>query len=136
METYKKDNDKPVYCITAKSFPEGLLEAHQKLHSIFPFSQEREYYGISYMDHDKTVYKAAVGLNNPKEAGDINLEMFIIRKGKYTGTVIANFMDDIPSIGRTFRVLLDNPNIDPQGYCLEEYFNKSDVRCLVKLKDD
>lgn len=136
METYQKDNDRTVFCISAKSFPDGIMEAYQKLHSIFPLEPGRDYYGISYMDHGKTVYKAAVGLKDPKEAGDIKLETFIIRKGKYTGKVIENYMDDIPAIGRTFQVLLDNPNIDPRGYCLEEYFNEKDVRCLVKLKDD
>jgi hypothetical protein len=45
-------------------------------------------------------------------------------------------MSDIPGIGRTFDKLLKHPRIDPQGYCVEEYVNNTDVRCLVKILED
>jgi hypothetical protein len=31
--------------------------------------------------------------------------------------------------------LLTQPNIDPNGYCLEWYLNGKDVRCMVRLKN-
>lgn len=34
MEKFILDRDIPVICIQAKSFPEGVLAAHQSLHSI------------------------------------------------------------------------------------------------------
>lgn len=135
METFKKNNDKLVFCITAKSFPDGVKEAHEKLHALLPMAPGREYYGISFgSENNGIVYKAAVGLKNPEEGKKFNLEEFIIRKGNYSGVVVKDFMKDMSSIGRTFQQLLDNSDIDPLGYCLEEYIN-NDVRCLVKTKD-
>ncbi len=135
METIIKDNDTIVFCVNAKSFPEGVLEAHQTLHAMYPPAPDRRYYGISRPNHGDIHYKAAVGFGNQPEVQEQQLEKFVIRKGKYAGRVIRNFMEDIPAIGRTFQDLLEDVRIDPDGYCLEEYFD-NDVRCLVKLKDD
>jgi len=49
------------------------------------------------------------------------------------GHTLKNFADDIPLIGETFRNLLADPRIDPQGYCLEFYLNEHDMRCMVPL---
>ena len=43
----------------AKSFPEGILEAHQTLHALVPYSQNRKYFGISRPENGNIVYKAA-----------------------------------------------------------------------------
>ena len=32
-------------------------------------------------------------------------------------------MKDIPAIGRAFEILINLPNIDLQGYCVEWYIN-------------
>jgi hypothetical protein len=135
MDIFIRNTDQTVFCITAESFPAGVKEAHEKLHAIFPPTSGRKYYGISYQNNGNILYKAAVLSAHPNEAGKLNLETFTIRKGKYSGKVIKNFMEDIASIGSTFQVLLENIHIDPEGYCLEEYFG-NDVRCMVKLKDD
>jgi hypothetical protein len=37
METIKLENDITVMYVTAASFPDGVLAAHQKLHSLIPF---------------------------------------------------------------------------------------------------
>lgn len=136
METVTFKNDRIVFCIAAKQFPDGVQEAHQSLHAIFPPAPGRHYYGISFSNQDEITYKAAVGFDNKEEANGQDLEKFVIRKGKYASRVIKNFMDDIPSIGRTFRELLSDARIDQHGYCIEDYFNNQDVRCLVKLADD
>lgn len=135
MDTILFDNDTIVFCVNAKSFPEGVQEAHQTLHAMYPPAPDRKYYGISSLNHGDIHYKAAVALGDLTETPNKRLEKFVIRKGKYAGKVIRNFMEDIPAIGRTFNALLKDVRIDPNGYCLEEYFD-NDVRCLVKLKDD
>lgn len=136
MDTIILDNDTIVFCVNAKSFPEGVQEAHQTLHAMYPPLPDRRYYGISRLNRGDIQYKAAVEFGNQPEVQEQQLEKFVIRKGKYAGKVIRNFMEDIPAIGRTFRDLLKDVRIDPDGYCLEEYINDNDVRCLVKLKDD
>lgn len=61
--------------------------------------------------------------------------MFFIKKGAYLSVLISNFMNDLPGIGCRFRELLADPRVDSDGYCLEWYLNKEDMRCMVRLKD-
>lgn len=137
MENYFIEKDIPVIYVKATSFPGGVGEAHQKLHAMFPPASGNQYYGISYPDKgDSIIYLAAVSLKKPTDISDHNLGKFVIRKGNYTSEVIHDFMKHIPSIGQTFGKLLQHPRLDPQGYCVEEYLNENDVRCLVKLLDD
>jgi hypothetical protein len=122
--------------VEASSFPEGVLAAHQSLHAKIPYSDERGYYGISWMEDGKTRYLAAAGELSENESAEYGLPIFTIKKGSYICELVKDFMKDIPAIGRTFQQLLADPRLDPQGYCLEVYHkNQKDVQCLVKLKD-
>ena len=134
METHQINEDVKCYCIKASSFPAGVLAAHQQLHQLFPYTSDRHYYGISRPEGKGIIaYWAAA----EKLAGDKieDLEEFIIPKGNYTGKDISNFRNDIAAIGQTFQQLLTDPQIDPNGFCLEWYYNMDDVRCMVKLSD-
>lgn len=42
-------------------------------------------------------------------------------------------MKDISSIDKSFKTLLTDPRIDPEGYCVEWYLNAKDVQCMVRL---
>ena len=42
------DGDITAICVSAESFPEGVLAAHKKLHSLVTYSPDRKYFGISY----------------------------------------------------------------------------------------
>lgn len=133
MEKYKLDKDITVYCITAKSFPEGIMEAHQQLHALVKFSLERNYYGISRPNKNgKIIYKAAVTELNKDELKDLHLEEFIIRKGNYLSIIIKDYMQDITAIGKAFDNILKDERIDPVGACVEWYFNEKDVQCMVR----
>jgi predicted transcriptional regulator YdeE len=135
MEKTTLKKDIVVVFITASSFPEGVLAAHQKLHSLVPFSKTRGYYGISHGNTEGGItYKAAAEVFKD-EKGKYNLEKFIIKKGNYLYEDLKNYMEDLSMIGTTFQKLLTDPNIDPNGYCLEIYEGEKDVKCMVKLKD-
>ena len=134
METITIDKDIKIMYVQATSFPEGVKAAHEKLHSLFPFSTERKYFGISRPENDGIVYKAAVEEIKDGEAAKFGLPTMVIKKGNYISIVIHDFMKDIPVIGRTFQQLLAHPEIDPDGYCVEWYFNMQDVQCMVRLK--
>ena len=135
MESYVFDNDITVYCLTAKSFPDGLAEIYNQLHALYPPGNGRTYFGISYPDgKGSLVYKAAVSLNETDTTPTAPFKQFTIKKGTYNSEVIRNFMDDVQSIGRTFQQMIKDPNIDPNGYCLEMYLNPTDVRCMVRMK--
>jgi predicted transcriptional regulator YdeE len=135
METITIDNDIKVFYVTAKSFPADIMESHEKLHSLIPFSANRRYFGVSRPEDGVIVYKAAAEEINPGEAEKLNLETLILKKGSYISLTINDYMKDIQSIDRAFKELLSNPGIDPQGYCVEWYLSGKDVRCMVRLKE-
>ena len=81
------------------------------------------------------MYLAATETDPAEDSEALDCDVFFIKKGKYLSRLIHNFRDDIPAIGRTFQQLLDDPRIDPDGYCLEWYLGENDVRCMVRLAD-
>jgi hypothetical protein len=133
-ELFHLEQDITVLCVTAERFPEGVLAAHQKLHSLVRFFPERKYFGISHpAGQGKIVYHAATE-QLPEDNADLpGCDIFFIKKGAYISIEIANFMADISSISRTFELLLQDSRIDPNGYCLEWYLGQHDVRCMVPV---
>lgn len=135
MEKFHLEKDIKVLCVTAKSFPEGIQDAHEKLHSLIPFSDNRRYFGISRPNRIGIIsYKAAAEELKKNEAEKYECETFVIEKGEYTSITVRNYTSDIQSIGKAFEELIANPDIDPMGYCIEWYLNQKDVRCMVKLR--
>jgi len=135
METTVIDKDIKVFYVTAASFPDEVKQAHEKLHSLIPFSKDRKYFGISRPENGVIVYKAAAEELKEGEAKELNLETVILKKGNYISSTIHDFMKDLQSFERTFKELLAYPGIDPQGYCVEWYLNQKDAKCMVRLKD-
>jgi len=135
METITFNSDIKVLYITATSFPDGVLAAHEKLHSLLPFSKERKYFGISRPENGVIVYKAAAEELNEGEAEKLNCDTLVLKKGKYISLTIHDYMKDIPAIGKAFTELLLHPDLDPKGYCVEWYLNDKDVQCMIRLKE-
>lgn len=134
MEKYKIENDIRVLMVEAQSFPEGVLDVHQLLHSKIPFSPERRYFGISSPNRNgEIIYKAAAEELHEDEATKFECDTFIIKSGEFASILVTDFMNDIQSIGNAFHKLLSYTDIDLNGYCLEWYINKKDVLCMVKL---
>ncbi|TCQ02029.1 hypothetical protein [Serpentinicella alkaliphila] len=80
MEIININEDIKVFCVTATSFPDGILDAHERIHKTITFSADRRYFGISRPERNVIVYKAsAEELENESEEYDF--ESFIIKKG-------------------------------------------------------
>jgi predicted transcriptional regulator YdeE len=134
MEIITIGNDIPVMYITASSFPEGVLTAHQSLHALIPFSEKRRYFGLSRPEgNGDIIYRAAAEETYDGEARELGLEVIKLKKGRYVSLLVENYMKDISSIGKAFQALLAHPDIDPQGYCVELYVSQTDVQCMVRL---
>ena len=134
METIVIDKDIKLIYEQAESFPIGVKATHDKIHSLFPFTTERKYLGLSRPENGVIIYRAAVEEIAPGEAEKFDLPTMILKNGNYISITIHDFMKNIPAIGQTFQELLAHPGIDLQGYCVEWYFNMDDVRCMVRLK--
>lgn len=137
MDSFNLSEDLPVMCVTADSFPNGIESAHQQLHQMLDSSKEkRDFFGISHPDKNgKIIYKAAATEIESGEAARLGLETFTIKKGSFNSFFIKNFRDDIENIREAFEILLKQPEVDPEGYCLEWYIGHDDVKCMVPLDE-
>lgn len=137
MEKYHLPDDITAMYITASSFPDGVLAAHQKLHSLVPMSDtpERKYFGISYPIDGTIIYKAGAEELTEGEAEQLGLETYLMKKGKYISTDIHDYMKNLSAIGDAFNELLESPDIDANGACVEWYITDKDVKCMVRLAD-
>ncbi len=133
MEDYLFENDIVLACKKASKFPDGVQEAFETLHAAIPFSTERKFMSISWMNADHEIIYIA-GAEMLEGESFPELETFHFKKGKYRGTIIEDFMKDIPKMGQLFQELCRDPELDPEGYCVEWYFNEKDVKCFVKMK--
>jgi hypothetical protein len=134
MEDYYFENDTAFACKRADKFPDGVQSAFETLHVHIPFSTSRKFFSFSWMNEkDEIIYLAGAEILTDEIYP--GLETFTFKKGKYRGTIIQDFMKDIPQMGKLFQELCRDPELDPQGYCVEWYYNELDVKCFVKLKD-
>ena len=136
METIAIKQDIKVVYLTSNSFPDGVLAAHQKLHSLIPFAKNRKYFGISRPENGVIVYRAAAEELAIGEAEQYQCETLILKKGSYVSLTVKDYKKDISSIDSAFRELLSQPGLDPQGYCVEWYLNETDVQCMIRLSAD
>jgi predicted transcriptional regulator YdeE len=136
MEIYTLEQEITVLIVTATSFPEGIAAAHKQLHSIIPHSENRRYFGISRPEDPEgpIVYRAAAEQLHPGEAERFGLETIVLKKGSYASLTIEHYMNNLGSIGSTFEELLQEPNLDPEGYCVEWYISDEEVKCMVRLR--
>lgn len=138
MEKFTFEKDIQVFCVKAASFPDGVADAHHKIHDLVPFipnvSKPRRFFAVSWRENGEIVYFAAAEQLEDGEAEKYNCMPFTIRKGEYMSETLQNYMENIPMIGQTFAKLLALPDLDPNGYCLEMYLNPKDILLMVPLK--
>jgi len=131
MDSFILGEDIPVMFVTANSFPDGICEAFDKLHSVVPEKEGRRWFGISHPGKDgKIVYKAAAEELGFEESKQLGLERFIIRHGAFMSFYIKDYKDNMAAIKTAFDLLTAQEEADPNGYCLEWYIG-DDVKCLV-----
>ena len=116
MEQYTLPHDIHVMYVTAATFPDGVMAAHQQLHRLTDGKGQRKYFGLSRPEGGKgIVYRAAAEELSAGEANALGLDTYTIEKGVYTSQYISNFMNDLPAIGKAFSELLQTPGLDPNG---------------------
>ena len=80
MQTIIIDEDIKVFCANAESFPDGIVDAHEKIHSIIPFSISRRYFGISRPENGVIVYKAAVEELEDGKEKNLDLKHLLLKR--------------------------------------------------------
>lgn len=134
MNQFSLKADIRVFCVTAKSFPEGILEAFQAVEKLVPDMKGRTRFGISSPVHGTIVYKAGVTELFEGEGKKYNCESFLIPKGEYSIETLHNFSNDSNLFRKTFQNLLSIPTLDKTFPCVEWYKSPEEVMCMVKIK--
>lgn len=135
MEKYEQKEDVSLICLRATSFPEGIMDAFNKLQDSLPNCSERTWYGISKPNEQgEIIYKAAVTELSDLEAQDTGFESFTVTKGVYLTEEIKNWRENMQMIGETFNKLLQDPQLDMTSSCIERYTAEDAILCMVKLK--
>jgi DNA gyrase inhibitor GyrI len=135
MQTTSINQNITLACITATSFPAGVPQSHQQIQAIFPNSSQRRIYGISRPNEQGIiVYKACIEIAEPSEATALGLETFVIPSGTYQVIAVKDYPNNLGAIREAFQVLTAHADMDPDGYCIENYLNEKDMECLFKLK--
>lgn len=135
MDNFTIDKNIKTICVTAESFPDGIEEAHMKLHALLPDKERRQFFGISWPGPDGLIiYKAAASEMESGEAERLNSETYTIKAGPYNSFYITDYRENLDSISRAFDLLTAQHETDPEGFCLEWYINDEDVKCLVPLR--
>lgn len=136
MERIKIEQDIMVFYIQVESFPDGVMEAFQKMHSLIEFPPQRRNFGISRPENGKIAYKVAAEELIEGDLRKYGFPEFVIPSGDYIGIEIKDFRKDLNLIKNAFDELLTTPEIDPNGYCIEVYKGKDDVFCMMRLKSE
>jgi hypothetical protein len=135
IQKYILNEDINMICVTAKSFPDGIIEAFQTLESFDPSICERSFYGITYQDKTgETIYKAAVAESFDGEAKIYGCETFKLIKGEYLTIAIYDFMKNIEVIPRAFQKLVADSRHDNSFPGIEWYRNDREVILMVRTK--
>jgi predicted transcriptional regulator YdeE len=136
VEKITVENEVSVFCVKAMSFPAGIEDAFHKIMEILTQKNDmaRAIYGISKPDAKHNIqYWACATIANGESLSDYQ-ETYTIKKGEYISIVVNDFAKDLLAVGRAFQTLLQNPEIAPDGECIEWYIGKDSVRCMVRLK--
>src|SRR5689334_17592249 len=120
MDTYDLAKDIKIVCLKANKFPEGVPAAFDKLDKKLGATHQRTFYGVSYMEKDRSItYKAAATEITDGEGAKHGLEYFTIAKGKYLTETITNWKQKIADISPTFQKLMGDARFDGVSPCVE-----------------
>ncbi len=135
MDRINLEKDIRVFYIQAESFPDGIQTAFKKLQILIDTGKDRRCFGISRPENNEIIYRAAAEELFEGEAEKLNCRTLVIKKGNYNFITVKDFMNNIQEIGKSFEGLCSLSNTDPDGYCVEWYFNDTDVMCMVRSTD-
>lgn len=131
------DTDKHLFYVQATAFPEGVKAAFDKLQEVTGNTTFDEMFGISYMGRDgKIIYKAAARETFEGEAAQKGCPTFTLKKGIYLCHTIKDWERHMDQFQPVFTTLLQHPDLDREGECVEWYKGVDEVLCMVRLQEE
>ena len=118
----------------ANSFPEGISDAWEELKKDLTDSDDRQFYGISKCVNDRIEYFAGMTKRNKDEELREGFESLIIPEGKWVGTIIKDWLQNISEIGPTFRKLESGRDLDESMPFVEYFQDQAELELWVPVK--
>lgn len=133
METHTLQAPISVFCVAAKTFPNGITEAFTTLMDKLGDDDKRDIFGISQLDENGTMlyYAGAMELYEG-EGRKLGCFIYQIPAGSYLTETIEDWKINLPLIHPTFERLGDS--LTNTGFPLIEWYSKGDVMCMVTIK--
>jgi hypothetical protein len=133
MDIVHLPQDVKIVMLQAASFPDGIQATFDTLKETLGDIPTQTFYGVSHADSQgDIVYYAAASLADATRTVP-GTESRTISKGLFISAPLRAWRENIPMITATFDALMQHSDIDPQGYCLEEY-GCDTMRCFVPLR--
>ena len=130
MELYNIIEGFTVMGVQVKSFHIGIKEAFE---SLMQTLGSRDYYGISWMDeNDKIIYYAMAKELFPGESRQYKFQKLRIEKGSYQTEKLHNWQNQTDCIKDLFQKLMGDKKPDINHPCIEWYYSKDDMMCMIK----
>src|SRR4051812_7264772 len=99
MELIELKNDLNVIGLELEKFPNGISELFDELINRVPEGFNRSFYGLSHMGKDGgMVYRAAAEARNNNEWQILNLNQYVIEKGKYLSIPVLDWRKNLQKI--------------------------------------
>lgn len=137
MEKIQLKENINVLCLQALKFPDGIAETHHQLKEMMPKKDGRRFFGLSRPKPDGTIgYVAAAEQLDTSEADILGLQEYTIPEGTYYRITVHSFSNSEGAIQKAFELILQQADIDPNGFCLEWYITNEDVYCMVRIRDE
>ncbi|MBL7933231.1 MAG: transcriptional regulator [Bacteroidia bacterium] len=135
QKTVSISKDISVFYVEADSFPEGIETARERFKKLIGQNSGRELYGISRPENNKIIYRVGAEEEFNGEGKKYNCHSLGLKKGRYASLIIENYMENLGEIKKAFDLILQRPDLDPLGYCVEKYLDEKEMICMVRLKD-
>ena len=132
MENFKLENNVTVFGFKVDTFPNNIGEAFNTLMQSVQKDKERAYYGISYFEGDKIIYKAFAEEKSEGEANRYNYETYTIEKGDYFAIALKNWRSNTGSIKNIFNEMMQDERTDKSKPCIEWYKTEDEMLCMMK----
>ncbi|MFT3823369.1 MAG: hypothetical protein QM731_05590 [Chitinophagaceae bacterium] len=132
MTIYHLPADIRISCLEVPTFPDGIPETFDLLFARLPTIEGRACYGISYMENNRIIYKAAATEMSAGESQQYGYESFIIPRGNYLTKTVNRWYENLPAVQATFELLVKEPLMDSSFPCVEMYPDNETMVCMVR----
>ncbi|MDH7490352.1 MAG: hypothetical protein QHH80_12720 [Anaerolineae bacterium] len=119
----------------ARSFPDGIKDAWDRLEARMPSLKGRHFYGLTVCEGGELVYYAAVQVAGEDEAAALGFPLLRVRGGRCARVKLLDWPHHVDEIGAVFDELMRNFPMAPDAPTVEYYRSESELHLLVPLAE-